>query len=92
MTKQEIANRINKINKISEATADNVENYKMNIECNGKIYDVYLAGNDEMFDLNEFYQIGIDPSNGKEYKFFFDAPDGDLDDIDYTEAYRMEIC
>lgn len=67
-----------------------LDNYRTMVKCEGKIYIVYLAGNDEMFTPDgEFYQIGIDPINDRIYKFFLKS--GKIfDDIDYIEAYRME--
>ena len=81
---------------ISRAIRKNVMNdadldsFRTSVQCDGKIYIVYLAGNDEMFTPDgEFYQIGIDPVNDRIYKLFFELTD-DFDDIDYTKAYRME--
>ena len=64
------------------------------IDVNGETYHVYLAGNDEMFDLNEFYQIGLD-GMGSEWEFYYATTDenGDdigLGDIDYSKSYRVE--
>ena len=88
--------RVKLMELISRAIRRNVMNdvdldsFRTCVKCDEKIYNVYLAGNDEMFTPDgEFYQIGIDPVNDKIYKFFFEVPD-DFDDIDYTEAYRME--
>lgn len=65
-----------------------VDSFRTSVQCDGKTYIVYLAGNDEMFTPDgEFYKIGIDPVNNRVYKFFFNVPD----DIDYTNAYRMEV-
>ena len=93
MTKIEIVERLNELYKTDEVTADNLSNYKYNIQVNGKTYSVYLAGTDEMFDLDEFFQIGID-EEGNEYKFFFATKDEEgndiaLEDVDYTEAYKV---
>ena len=67
-----------------------LDSYRTTVKCEGKIYIVYLAGNDEMFTIDgQFYQIGIDPVNDRIYEFFFRIQ-GEFDDIDYTEAYRME--
>jgi len=90
MTRENLINIINRAIRVGTITAKDLDLYRTNVECNGKAYDVYLAGNDEMFDLNEFYQIGIDPINDKIYKFFFEVGQEDLGDIDYSKAYRME--
>lgn len=93
MTKNEIVERLNELFKTDEVTIDNLENYKYDISVNGKNYSVYLAGTDEMWDLDEFFQIGID-EEGNEYKFFFTTKDEEgndieLCDVDYSEAYKV---
>ena len=90
MTKENLINMISRATRMDTISAEELDLYRTNVECDGKVYDVYLAGNDEMFDVNEFYQIGIDPINDKTYKFYFEVGENDLDDIDYTKAYRME--
>lgn len=80
---------------ISRATrrdimSDVLYSFTQCVKCDERNYFVYLAGNDEMFTPDgEFYQIGIDPISDRIYKFFFKIPEN-FDDIDYTEAYRME--
>ena len=88
MTKTELLNSIENASRrtISE---DELENLFRDVNCNGKIYSVYLCGTDEMFDNNEFYQIGID-ADGKQYEFFFDVSNCALEDADYSHAYRVE--
>lgn len=87
--------RVKLMELISRATRSNIMNDNLYsfiecVKCDEMNYCVYLAGNDEMFTLDgEFYQIGIDPINDRIYKFFFKIPE-DFDNIDYTEAYRME--
>jgi hypothetical protein len=90
MTKENLMSMISRATRMDTIAAEELDLYRTNVECDGMVYDVYLAGNDEMFDVNEFYQIGIDPINDKIYKFFFEVGENDLDDIDYTKAYRME--
>lgn len=90
MTRVKLMELISRAIRKDILTDVDLDSYRTTVKCEGKIYNVYLAGNDEMFTLDgEFYQIGIDPVNDKIYKFFFEIPD-DFDDIDYTKAYRME--
>lgn len=95
MTKEELMNRVNTIAKSSIATSEkDLESLKINVNVDGKTYSVYLTGTDEMFDGDEFYQVGIDDA-GNEYKFFYGTNDQngndiELDCIDYSSAYRME--
>lgn len=90
MTRAKLMELISRAIKKDVITDIELDNYRTTVKCDGKIYIVYLAGNDEMFNLDgEFYQIGIDPINDRIYKFFFKVPEN-FDDIDYTEAYRME--
>ena len=72
----------------------NVDIYLTNVTVNDKTYNVYLGGNDEMFEVNEFYQMGV-TKDGKIYRFYFSTTDENgedipLDCIDYTKAYRAE--
>lgn len=88
MTKEELMNRLH----LSEK---DLEILKTDVTVDGETYSVYLTGNDEMWELNEFYQIGHDVKTGKEYRFYYSTTDEDgnpieLDDIDYENAYRME--
>ena len=90
MTRVKLMELISRAIKKDIITDIDIDSFRTCIKCDEKIYNVYLAGNDEMFTIDgEFYQIGIDPVNDKIYKFFFELTD-DFDDIDYTEAYRME--
>ena len=90
MTRVKLMELISRAIKKDIITDIDLDSYRTTVKCEGKIYIVYLAGNDEMFTpYGEFYQIGIDPVNDRIYKFFFELTD-DFDDIDYTEAYRME--
>lgn len=52
-------------------------------------YRIYMVGNNECFDLNEFYQYGITDDNHI-LKFYFALPENldDLGDVDYDHAYR----
>lgn len=96
MTKEELISRVNEIAKSSIATSEkDLENLKININVDGETYSVYLAGTDEMIEMGEFFQIGIDARTGKEYRFYYSTTDEDgnpieLDDIDYENACRME--
>ncbi len=56
----------------------------------GVNYRIYMVGNDECFDLDEFYQYGITDDNHL-LKFYFDLPEGldDLGNVDYDHAYRV---
>lgn len=72
----------------------NIDNFLTRVTVDNKTYDVYIGGNDEMFDVDEFYQLGV-TKDGKIYQFFFEIPedeDGnetqDLGSVDYTKAYR----
>jgi len=52
-----------------------------------------MFGNDECFDVNEFYQILV--AGGKVYKCYYQLPeddDGDLSNIDYEHPYRVDDC
>lgn len=94
MTNSELVERINGIVGYDVATEEYLNTFRENVNVDGKDYPVYLCGNDEMFDGNEFYQVGIDDS-GNEYKFFYDTKDQngndiELDCIDHSRAYRME--
>ena len=90
MTRVKLMELISRAIKKDIITDINLDSYRTTVKCEGKIYIVYLAGNDEMFTIDgQFYQIGIDPVNDRIYEFFFRIP-GEFDDIDYTEAYRME--
>lgn len=88
MTKEELMNRLHKSEK-------DLEILKTNVTVDGETYSVYLTGTDEMWELNEFYQIGHDIKTGKAYRFYYSTTDEngnpiELDDIDYKNAYRME--
>ena len=90
MTKAKLMELISRAIRRDLMTDVDLDSFRASVQCDGKIYIVYLAGNDEMFTLDgEFYQIGIDPISDRIYKLFFKVPE-DFDDIDYTEAYRME--
>ena len=90
MTRVKLMELISRAVKKDIITDIDLDSYRTTVKCDEKIYIVYLAGNDEMFTPDgEFYQIGIDPIDDRIYKFFFRVPE-DFDDIDYTEAYRME--
>lgn len=91
MTKDELIKIINSIeiyHTVDENRIDII--YRTRVTCDEKTYDVYLCGDDEMFELDEFFQIGIDPINDKFYKFYYNAEETPLDDIDYSKADRME--
>lgn len=88
MTKEELMNRLH----LSEK---DLEILKTDVTVDGETYSVYLTGTDEMIEMGEFFQIGIDTKTGKEYRFYYsttdeDGNDIDLDCIDYENAYRME--
>lgn len=59
-----------------------------------ELKDVKVAGNDECFDGDEFYQYVL--ADDKLYKAYFEIPTDDdgeelgLDDVDYTHAYKIE--
>ena len=90
MTRVKLMELISRAIRKKVMTDIDLDSFRTSVQCDGKNYIVYLAGNDEMFTPDgEFYQIGIDPVNDRIYKFFFELTD-DFDDIDYTEAYRME--
>lgn len=90
MTRVKLMELISRAIRRNVMTDVDLDSFRTSVQCDGKIYIVYLAGNDEMFTPDgEFYQIGIDPIDDRIYKFFFKVPE-DFDDIDYTEAYRME--
>ena len=90
MTRVKLMELISRAIRRNVMTDVDLDSFRISVQCDGKNYVVYLAGNDEMFTLDgEFYQIGIDPVNDRIYKFFFKIPD-EFDDVDYTEAYRME--
>ena len=90
MTRVKLMDLISRAIRRNVMTDVDLDSFRTSVQCDGKIYIVYLAGNDEMFTPDgEFYQIGIDPIDDRIYKFFFKVPE-DFDDIDYTEAYRME--
>ena len=59
---------------------------------NGSTVSGVMFGNDECFNVNEFYQILV--AAGKVYKCYYQLPDddGDLSNIDYEHAYRIEEC
>lgn len=88
MTREELRRSIENASRRTISDSD-LETMLCNVTCNGKIYSVYLCGTDEMFDGNEFYQIGID-ADGKQYEFFFDVSNCALEDADYSHAYRVE--
>ena len=86
MTRVKLMELISRAIRRNVMTDADLDSFRTSVQCDGKIYIVYLAGNDEMFTLDgKFYQIGIDPINDRIYKFFFF-----FDDIDYTKAYCME--
>ena len=94
MTRQEIAERLNELSRTNHWKDSNIDDALTDIDVNGETYHVYLAGNDEMFDLNEFYQIGLDGKGG-EWEFYYattdeNGDDIDLGDIDYSKSYRAE--
>ena len=94
MTNKEIAERMNELSRTNHWKDSNIGDALIDIDVNGETYHVYLAGNDEMFDLNEFYQIGLD-GKGSEWEFYYATTDenGDdigLGDIDYSKSYRVE--
>lgn len=79
-----------------EISDDELECYHRRYIINGKAYNVYLAGTDEMVDddgcgdMNAFYQVGIDPVKDKAYRFFFATDDVDcLDCVDYDNPYEV---
>jgi hypothetical protein len=81
-------------NKPWYAKESNLDHYFVHVTVDNEAYDVYMGGNDEMFDGNEFYQMGV-TKDGKVYRFYFDTVDEngndiELDCIDYTKAYRAE--
>ena len=97
MSKKEIADLLNKWfgyrpdDGISES---NIDVYLTAVTVGDETYNVYLGGNDEMFEVNEFYQMGV-TKDGKIYRFYYEAVDQNwnsipLDCIDYTKAYRAE--
>lgn len=90
MTREELIKNVNEYIGYNIMTDKDIEACREKVTCDGKTYDVYLCGNDEMFELDEFFQIGIDPINDKFYKFYYNAEETLLDDIDYSKAYRME--
>lgn len=53
-----------------------------------------MYGNDECFNVNEFYQVLV--SGGKVYECYYQIPndddDGDLSNIDYEHPYRVDDC
>lgn len=69
----------------------------MTIRANGTEFEIEcMEGNDECFEMNEFYQIGY-TANGNEYRFFFEIFDENgediaLENVDYTTAYRVEFA
>ena len=88
MTREELREAIENASRRAVSDAD-LETMLCDVNCNGKIYSVYLCGTDEMFEGNEFYQIGID-ADGKQYEFYFDISNCAVEDADYSHAYRME--
>ncbi len=53
-----------------------------------------MYGDDECFNVNEFYQVLV--SDGKVYECYYQLPndddDGDLSNIDYEHPYRVDDC
>lgn len=78
-----------------EISDDELECYHRRYIINGKAYNVYLAGTDDMFGwdgryMDSFYQVGIDPVKDKAYRFFFATEDVDcLDCVDYDNPYEV---
>lgn len=66
-----------------------VEN-EITVKCDGIEVTGIMFGDDECFEDDEFFQFIY--SDGKIYKVFYDAEETDLDCIDYTEPYRMEVA
>lgn len=83
--------------KLHYINESDIDIYLTNVTVDDKTYSVYMGGNDEMFEVNEFggvfYQLGV-TKDGKVYVFYFDPEDENgydipLEDIDYTKAYRV---
>ena len=75
---------------ICDADLDNKDSRYTIVEVDGENHTIYMVGTDECFDLDEFYQYGITDDNHI-LKFYFDIPAGedDLDNVDYSRAYRV---
>ena len=74
------------------AKESNIDNYLIHVTVDNKTYEVYMGGDDEMIENDEFYQLGV-TKDGKVYRFYFDTVDEngndiELDCIDYTKAYK----
>ena len=67
------------------------------INYDGKTYAGVMFGNDECYQMNEFYQLFLDTADHKLYQVYYDIPDYDdasqaLDMIDYNHPYDMVLC
>lgn len=64
----------------------------IDIEFDDYKYHGYLIGNDECWDMDDFYQIFIDVNTKKVYRMYFKTVPGvDLDNIDYLKpAYVVD--
>ena len=100
MSRKKIADLLNEWfknepwDKLYHIDENSIDNYLTNVTVGDRTYNVYLGGNDEMFEVNEFYQMGV-TKDGKIYRFYFSTTDENgedipLDCIDYTKAYRAE--
>lgn len=75
---------------IYDADLDNDACRYTTVLVDGENYRIYMVGNDECFDTDEFYQYGITDDN-LILKFYFNVPKNsdDLGDVDYDHPYRV---
>lgn len=61
------------------------------VKIDGQTVNVDMIGNDEMYDADDFYQLGV-TADGKILKMFFEIPEGtdDMSNVDYSIATRVE--
>ncbi len=67
------------------------ESLETTVNYNGEQIIGIMYGNDECFDVNEFYQYLL-TADGNLYKAYFDIPvdTEDLSNLDYENPYSMK--
>lgn len=89
----ELRNAIDTLAKFYHTEYEEEKEWALDITVNGETFkNITLIGNDECFDLDDFYQYGVDDEHI--YKFYYGTCDADgeeiaLDCIDYSKAERV---
>lgn len=74
---------------IRKLTAMGMAGQETTVNIDGQSFPVFVAGNDNCWDSDEFWQYGV-AEDGTVYKMFYSIPDGmeDLSGVDYSAPYK----